>query len=171
MDARNRPTVAANIQAVLSFDGVPDKQWPKYLESKCGIPEFNALRLLRGIDPIPPGTLRVLAEGLNISENWLATGQPDSDRLRDLEIYTVLSGCPVADAERLFRLRQDLLAEDPEAQRYFGLFRPGGVFPLNRVARLYENYRKQTRLKLMTPERVDEAASPNTGRNEEGRTS
>jgi hypothetical protein len=154
MISKNSTTTADNINAALSFDGIPNKQRAKYLESKCGVLEFNALRLLRGIDPVPPDTLKVLAEGLNISEKWLVTGQPDSDRLRDLEIYTVLSGCPIVDAEKLFRLRQDLLADDPDAHRYLGLYRPGGVFPINRVARLYDDYRKQTRLKLAQSERI-----------------
>ena len=160
MDAKNRLAVTANIEAVLSFDGIPDKQWPKYLESKCGIPELNALRVLQSVAPIPPETLKALEQGLDVSEQWLLTGEPDSDRMRDLEIYTVLSGCPITDAEKLFRLRQDLLAEDPDAHRYFGLFRPGGVFPLNRVAQLYDDFRTQTRLKLMTPEQGTEATSP-----------
>ena len=56
MDAKNRLAVTANIEAVLSFDGIPDKQWPKYLESKCGIPELNALRVLQSVAPIPPET-------------------------------------------------------------------------------------------------------------------
>jgi hypothetical protein len=150
---------ASRVAELLSFEGIPNKQRAKYLETQCGIPEFNAFRLLRGIDPILPTTLKELANGLNVSEGWLEEGRVDLDRLHDLEIYLVCKGYQIADAYRIFRLRQDFVAEDPVAEKCFGLVRPG-VFLLTQAARLYDDHLKRSRLKLVWPKRVDEAASP-----------
>jgi hypothetical protein len=144
---------SSRLAAVLSFEGIPAKQRAKYLETQCGIPEFNAFRLLGRIDPILPTTLVALANGLKVSESWLGKGEVGSNHLRDLEIFLYCHGHDIAEAPRLFRLQQDFLTEDPIAREYFALFRPG-QFNLIKVARLYDDHLKRTRLKLVRPVQI-----------------
>jgi hypothetical protein len=65
-------------------------------------------------------------------------------------------------------LRQDLLNEDPDAERIFNLWRPNGVYPLTAAAKLYDEHLEATRLKLVAPEPVAEADLSGVGKMENG---
>ncbi len=137
--------VSRRLLAVMEYDGIPQHQRISHLIKRCDLHRATAQRLLRGFAAPRLGTLKKVANGLDVCISYLAFGEP-SARSRTMRIYIQqIKGYSAEDAGRIMRVFAGAMMGDRRATNLMGRAAVGEISWCE-AGSLYNNIRRGLRV-------------------------